>query len=221
MEFYTEKKDAYFSHPRVDLINMIPKNPEGKVLEIGAGGGDTLVEIKKQNLAKEVTGIELMELPGTRQNDQSIDHWIKANIETYDFPFEKEYFDVIIFGDVFEHLVDPWNIIKRITPFLKIGGSLITSIPNIRIKNAFYKIYFKGDFGYTTEGTFDKTHLRFFCKKNMIELLTTENLNIIDIKRNFDFNEKNARARVINKLTLNILEEFLALQFLFLVQRIK
>jgi len=221
MEFYVEKKEDYFSHPRLDIINLIPKNADNKILEIGAGGGDTLVEIKKQKLAREVIGVELMKLPGTKQSDPNIDQWIYANIENYDLPFEKESFDVIICGDVFEHLIDPWNIVNKLTPFLKIGGSLITSIPNIRIKNALYKIYFKGNFGYTTEGIFDKTHLRFFCKKNMMDMLTTENLQVVEIKRNFDLNPENSRTKFINRLTLNLFEEFLALQFLFVAKRIK
>ena len=220
MEFYTEKKIDYFSHPRMDLISLIPKSANNKILEIGAGGGDTLIEIKKQKLAQEVIGVELMQLPGTGQKDPSIDQWIYANIENYDLPFEKESFDVIICGDVFEHLLDPWRIVNKLTAFLKIGGSLVTSIPNIRIKNALYKIYVKGNFGYTSEGTFDKTHLRFFCKKNMMDMLTTENLQIVDIKRNFDLNPENARTKLINNLTLNIFEEFLALQYLFSVKRI-
>jgi 2-polyprenyl-3-methyl-5-hydroxy-6-metoxy-1,4-benzoquinol methylase len=220
MKYYTEKKEDYFSHARRELISFIPKNPSNKILEIGAGGGDTLLEIKKLGLAKEVVGIELMELPGTKQNDRSIDQWIFADIEKYEFPFENETFDVIIAGDVFEHLVDPWKALRKITPLLKKGGLLITSIPNIRIKNAMFKIYFRGDFGYTAEGTFDKTHLRFFCKKNMIDMLSTEELQITEVKRDFDF-KKNSRPQIINALTFNLFEEFLALQFLFSVKRVK
>lgn len=221
MEFYSEKSNQYFSHARLDLISMIPRNANNKILEVGAGGGDTLLEIKRQGLAEEVTGIELIELANTNQKNSMIDRWIFANIENYELPFPPGSFDVIICGDVFEHLLDPWAVVGKLTILLKVGGSLITSIPNIRIKNALYKIYVKGDFGYTSEGTFDKTHLRFFCKKNMIQMLTTENLQIVDIKRNFDLSPNNARTKLINNLTLNLFEEFLALQFLFSVRRIK
>lgn len=221
MEFYNQKENQYFSHARFDMISMIPKNPNNKILEIGAGGGDTLVELKRQGLASVVAGVELMQLPGTQQKHATIDHWIFGNIESCDLPFEDEHFDVILCGDVFEHLIDPWAIVAKLTSFLKIGGCLITSIPNIRIKNALFKIYFKGDFGYTSEGTFDKTHLRFFCKKNMVQMLTTESLQIVEIKRNFDLNPKNARTKFLNRITVNLFEEFLALQFLFAVKRLK
>ncbi len=53
-----------------------------------------------------------------------------------------------------------------------------------------------------------------------MDMLTTENLQIVDIKRNFDLNPENARTKLINNLTLNIFEEFLALQYLFSVKRI-
>lgn len=220
MKFYTEKKEDYFSHHRTELISFVPKNPENRILEIGAGGGDTLVEIKRLGLAKEIVGVELMDLPGSKQKDPSIDKWILADIEKVDLPFENERFDVIICGDVFEHLVDPWATLRKITPLLTKGGLLVTSIPNIRIKNAMFKIYFKGDFGYTADGTFDKTHLRFFCKKNMIDMLSTESLQIVDVKRDFDF-KRNSKPQIFNAMTFNVFEEFLALQFLFAVKRIK
>jgi len=67
MEFYDEKNKVYFTNPRLDLIRLIPKRSDNKVLEIGAGGGDTLVEVKKQKLASKVVGIELMTMANSNQ----------------------------------------------------------------------------------------------------------------------------------------------------------
>ena len=63
MNFYEDKNVKYYTNIRFDLIKLLPKNSRAKVLELGAGGGDTLIELKKQNLAAEVVGIELMEIP--------------------------------------------------------------------------------------------------------------------------------------------------------------
>jgi len=43
---------------------------------VGAGSGDTLVEIKRLGLAAHVTGFELMRLPGTNQESTLIDAFI-------------------------------------------------------------------------------------------------------------------------------------------------
>lgn len=218
MQQYLNKPDDYFTHARMDLISMIPKLENAKILEIGAGGGDTLLEIKRRGLAQEVTGIELNALPDSNQNHLQIDRFIIGNVEQIQIPSELNYFDVIICGDVFEHLVDPWQLVKRLSDHLKKGGFLITSIPNIRIKSALFKIFIKGDFRYTKDGTFDQTHLRFFCKKNMIDLLNLPTLQTVHVKRNFDFHPR-SMGYLFNSITINLFEEFIALQFLFLVKK--
>lgn len=220
MNLYTQKDAGYFTHARRELISLIPRNPEARVLEIGAGAGDTLLEMKRQGLARYVAGVELMEIKGSTQNHELIDKWVTANVEETDLPFEKNSFDVIICGDVLEHLIDPWTIVEKLTDLLKVGGSLVTSIPNIQIKNALYKIYIKGDFGYTRDGTFDRTHMRFFCKKNMMDMLTTERLQIATIKRDFDF-KKNSVPQIVNLITFGLFERYLTYQYLFQVKRIK
>ena len=58
------------------------------------------------------------------------------NIETTDIPID-ESFDVIIFCEVLEHMVnDPIAALNRIKDKLKLGGTLILSTPNVsRLEN--------------------------------------------------------------------------------------
>lgn len=218
MKHYIGKPSDYFSHSRRDIISMIPPGLYNNVLEIGAGGGDTLLEIKRLGLAKNIYGIELMAIPNSHQKSNEFSQFIIGNVEQMEIPFSEGFFDLIICGDVLEHLVDPWALVHRINSLLAKNGNLVTSIPNIRIKSAFYKIFLKGDFGYTPDGTFDKTHLRFFCKKNMVDMLNVKGLEIQNIKRNFDFNP-NSKGKYFDLITFSLLEEFLALQFLFLLKK--
>src|SRR3954451_18872504 len=99
MNFYAEKGTGYFTNARFDLIKLLPENPENKVLELGAGGGDTLVEIKKRKLAKEVTGVELMQIPVSNQSHKLIDRLIIADVQKQDLPLPVSYFDAILIGD--------------------------------------------------------------------------------------------------------------------------
>ena len=165
MNYYSEKANIYFTRPRKDLISFLPERTGLKILEVGAGGGDTLIELKQSGKAAEVTGIELFALDGTYQNNALIDRFIIGNIEEIKPDLKTNYYDAILFGDVLEHLIDPWNVVKNVSGFLKPGGLLIASIPNIRSRQAFKKIFLEGDFGYTSEGLFDKTHYRWFYKK--------------------------------------------------------
>src|SRR5215203_583761 len=174
MKFYEEKRKLYFTNPRMDLVKLIPHNSDNKILEIGAGGGDTLIEIKRQRLASEVVGVELMEMRNSNQNNPEIDRFIICDVEKANFDFSKSYFDVVLLGDVLEHLLDPWAFLENIAPYVKKGGLCIASIPNIRYYTAMFRIFFKGNFGYEEQGLFDRTHFRFFCKKNMKDLFTSK-----------------------------------------------
>ena len=48
-----------------------------------------------------------------------------------DMPYEEEQFDCVIFGDVLEHLFDPWAVIEKVKPYIKQNGVILASIPNV------------------------------------------------------------------------------------------
>lgn len=88
------------------------------------------------------------------------------------FQMNKKY-DHIIFADVLEHLVDPWNAIKNATKLLKKNGSILISLPNIANIDTI-KALINNEFNYQKHGVLDSTHLRFFTEhsfKDMIETL--------------------------------------------------
>lgn len=220
-DIYVSKSKEYYSHVREDIISQIPQNPQQTVLEIGAGGGYTLQYIKEHGLAREVYGVELFDIPNSFQKSLDFHAFIIADIEQ-NFPesLPEEYFDVIICGDVLEHLVDPWVVVQRLSKLLKKGGKMIVSLPNIREFKTIMKIFVGGDFRYTPEGgIMDKTHLRFFCKKNAVELLTTNELHVVAYHPNFKLIKKARKKRMVNNLTLGFFQEFLAYQHLVIAQK--
>ena len=213
MDYYKEKASSYFTRPRKDLISFLPDGLALKVLEVGAGGGDTLIELKRSGKASEVAGIELFSLTNTHQNNSLIDQFIIGNIEEMKPDLNINHYDAILFGDILEHLIDPWSVIKKVSAYLKPGGLMIASIPNIRSRQAFKKIFLKGDFGYTSQGLFDKTHYRWFCKKNMIDLLTPPSFELVSVTSNLEL-KKGSGTRILNRLTGRVFEEFLTVQFI-------
>ena len=112
----------YYTNARGDIISLIKRdrNDPIHVLEVGCGGGATLSRIKYLFPNAEVRGIELVENVaklGINQVDI-----IQGNIETMQLPYEKQYFDYIIFGDVLEHLYDPEAVLQKLKPYLRVGG---------------------------------------------------------------------------------------------------
>jgi 2-polyprenyl-3-methyl-5-hydroxy-6-metoxy-1,4-benzoquinol methylase len=216
---YQDKNKKYFNNPRIDLIGLIPKNENNKILEIGTGSGDTLIEIKKLKLAKEVVGVELMKLTDSQQENSEIDKLIIGNIENIELDLPREYFDVIICGDVLEHLVDPWNVLKKLHKHLKQNGILIISVPNFREYHILYKILILADFRYSDQGILDRTHLRFFCKKNIISLLTSTMYTPISIHPIFKLGKAQSTKKIVDMLTFGLIRDFLTAQYIVVAEK--
>jgi len=94
---------------------------------------------------------------------------------------------------------------------LKTDGFIIASLPNIREFKTLYNIVIRGDFKYENAGVLDKTHLRFFCKKNIISLFSLTGYEIISISPYFSASLK---RKLLNKFFMGIFEEFLAEQYI-------
>lgn len=219
LESYKVKNVDYFNNVRTDIIRLIPVSEKNKILEIGAGGGFTLAKIKELNLASEVIGLDLLEIPGSFQNHPIIDRFIIANIENSDLDLPLEYFDIIIAADVLEHLYSPEQVVDKLLKFLNKDGILIVSVPNIREIRTLYKIVIKGDFRYEDSGIMDRTHIKFFCKKNIVELLQQSSLNIKRISPSFKLLPGGKIIKFINFISLSLFEDFLAYQYLIIAKK--
>ncbi len=220
--YYILKEEKYYSNVRMDVVSLLPPQPRQKVLEIGAGGGDTLLYIKENKLASEVMGLEMMRMPDSNQQHPLIDQFQVGDIEQESINAPEEYFDIIICADILEHLADPWSSLKKISRHLKKGGRLIASIPNIRECKTLYRIICRGDFRYDAKGgIMDNTHLRFFCKKNILQLMSTDSLSPIYCKPNILLKEvpEARRRRLINRLTFGLFLDFLAIQYLCVAEK--
>lgn len=58
---YENKKGDYFANIRKDLVSIIENKKDLKILEIGAGFGETLFYLKKQGIASEAIGLDIFE----------------------------------------------------------------------------------------------------------------------------------------------------------------
>ena len=161
----------------------------------------------------------MFEFPNSNQSNTLINQFVHANIEDQNLNLPQQHFDIIILADVLEHLIDPWKTISYLSNFLKKDGRFLISLPNIREYKTMYKVFFKGDFKYREDGVLDKTHLRFFCKKNMTELIEDASLAVVSSLPAFKVRTDRNSRKLINQLTLGLFEEFLAIQFLFVVKK--
>jgi 2-polyprenyl-3-methyl-5-hydroxy-6-metoxy-1,4-benzoquinol methylase len=163
-----EKKRIYYYNVRDDLISLIPSETK-RILEVGCAGGMTGKALREKGCT-EIVGIEISE-EVARAGEAYYDKLIIGDVEKIKLPFKRGHFDCILYGDVLEHLVDPWKVLKEHHAFLKKDGTIICSIPNVRHYRIIKQLVFKGKWEYTTRGVMDRTHLRFFTLKSIQGML--------------------------------------------------
>lgn len=110
-------------------------------------------------------------------------------------------FDVIIFGDVLEHLRRPERVLQAIHVYLKPDGCVLISLPNIVTLRLRLR-YLRGQFEYTDQGIMDRTHLRFFTLKTAREMIAHTGYAIEDMEYVIgpNFGRLLARLRIPKRL---------------------
>ena len=84
--------------------------------------------------------------------------------------FENDHFDVILAGDVLEHLRDPRPALRALRGLLKPGGYLAISVPNVA-HGSIRLALLHGDFPRAELGLLDLTHVQFLTRDNLQDLL--------------------------------------------------
>lgn len=163
----------YYQGINADLLSMLPKNVQ-TVVEIGCAAGQFAAAYRAINPTVRYLGVELFE-DAAQQAATQMDDVIIGSIEDIDVFSELEdvlgdsEIDVLVFGDVLEHLLDPWGILAKFKQIMSPNGYCVACIPNISHWTILAGLL-HGEWNYADFGLLDKTHLRFFTKKTMIEL---------------------------------------------------
>jgi len=215
-DIYKGKNHNYYSLVRHDLIQMIEGNGN-KILDVGCGEGQTGWVLKNTGKAREVVGIELNE-NAAKSAEGKLDKVIHGDVEKLSLPFQAEYFDYVILADVVEHLVDPWQVVKRLSLFLHGEGFLIVSIPNIGYWRVLKDLILFDQWEYQAEGILDKAHLRFFTKRSMIEMMNKTGFEVESIIAR---KSPGIKARLFNLFTLGIFRRFFESAYIIKYRKFK
>ena len=169
---YGLKADPYSSHSLI--LRYLPAGAGRKVLDVGAAGG-YLAEILTRR-GFEVTCLERD--PGlAAQAAEKCRRVVIADLERELPPLDGP-FDVIVYGDILEHLSDPPRVLASLNRYLKEDGIIIVSVPNVAHLWVRLQL-FLGRFPYADRGILDRTHLRFFTRKSFLRLLADSKLTVV------------------------------------------
>lgn len=161
----------YYSSINAELFRKIPLSSQ-RILELGCGAGALGELFLKYAPLAEYHGVEVNpEVASIAKKKLT-----KVYVEDIESESRKKIllparYDFIVCGDVLEHLVDPWTIVAELRQSCVSNGGMIASIPNVAHWSVITNLL-RGDFTYENMGVLDKTHLRFFTKKTIIQLFT-------------------------------------------------
>lgn len=161
-----------------DLLDRIPVDA-ARVLDVGCGSGALGFEFKRRNPSARYYGIEPDPAAAAIAAGR-IDVVASIDIETEDFPFGDGSFDCIIFGDVLEHLRDPWEVLRTHAERLAEGGVMLICMPNAE-HWSFAERLLRGTWDYDEQGLFDRTHLRWFTPETTRRALQDAGLVVHDV----------------------------------------
>ncbi|MEN9918634.1 MAG: hypothetical protein RL662_1070 [Bacteroidota bacterium] len=164
-----EETPDYYSYQRSELYPFIPQDID-RTLDVGCASG-IFSEYLKKHRGCETWGIEVQtevaEIAKTK-----LDKVLTGLFEEVKLQLPNKYFDCIFFNDVLEHMTYPEACLTAIKSQLQDGGYVVASIPNMRNFNVLKELLFQQSWEYKDEGILDRTHLRFFTKKSIINMFT-------------------------------------------------
>lgn len=167
--------------------------PEGStVLDVGCSSGNFGRElaVRKECI---VDGIEIDHNDAKEARSKLRNVW-ELNVESDDLTVLTGLYDVIYFGDVIEHLVEPVATLKRLKAHLSGSGRIIFSIPNMAHIGVRLELM-AGRFAYSETGLLDKTHLHFYDREEIERVFNEAGYSI----QEWDFVKKDYPKLVLDK----------------------
>ena len=143
-----------------------------RVIEVGCSSGALAREYKKLNPGVHYLGIEIF----SDFRALAIRHCDSVEIVDIEDVPDAEFAarfeaDCWVFGDTLEHLRDPWRILRNVRRNLTADGCVVLCIPNAQHWSVQARLC-TGSFRHEDSGLLDRTHLRWFTRITLLELVS-------------------------------------------------
>ena len=221
MSTYTFKNSIFSSHQKILSYAGAPHEGKNQCLDIGCSSGYLAQCLVLKGWS--VTAIDI-NIP----ND-SLTKYPHVKFLEGDFlqmTNEKSY-DLVIAGDVIEHLADPHLALSKIHDMIKNDGKVILSIPNA--VNIYMRLHvLLGKFNYAERGLLDRSHLRFFTANTAKDMILESGFRVDRITETplpFYLFTNNRNQHVINflmkftTLVTKVFPKLLAYQFVYQLKK--
>jgi SAM-dependent methyltransferase len=174
-----ENPVQYPDYANPELLDKLPLAAR-VLVDVGCASGALGAAYLRRNPAARYLGIEIE--PGSAAVAAGrLSEVHCGNAEAEPMPFDvADGVDCLIYGDVLEHLRDPWALLARQVAYLKPGGTVVVCMPNVEHWSMALKLL-NGGFEYAESGILDRTHLRWFTPRTMGNALRQAGLELADV----------------------------------------
>jgi len=161
-----------------DLVRQNTAKKNLRVLEVGCASGYWGALLRAEGCF--VVGVEPDEdAAGCARN--VLDEVFVGGIDGFLEIYSGEMFDVICFVDVLEHTPKPSDVLSKCQRLLNSDGIIVCSIPNVAHLSV-RAMVLAGKWEYSKTGLLDNSHIVFFTKNTIIDMLTQSGLKILDMQ---------------------------------------
>ena len=171
----------YYDRVNSDLLALIPYDA-WTVLEIGCGAGALAAAYRRRNPAVRWIGIE-MDLAAFSVAETRMSRCYHGAVEQFEgcLRYMISAPDVLIFGDVIEHLVDPWRVLTWLAELAAPEAQVLACVPNVGHWTVIRDLM-AGKWEYQSEGLLDRTHLRFFTRQSIEQMFRGAGLSVFETR---------------------------------------
>ncbi|WP_205305010.1 bifunctional glycosyltransferase/class I SAM-dependent methyltransferase [Nocardioides sp. 616] len=171
---YDLKPSPHSSHGV--LLDWLGRAKPGRVLDVGCSDGKFAALVRAHG--HHVTGVDLVQHEGVSER---VDAFIQADLNAGLPPETGDGYDLIVAGDVLEHVIDPESLLSDLRDRLSEGGEVLISIPNFghwypRGRTAV------GRFDYDQRGPLDQGHVRFFTRRSFGRLIEACDMKVNEMR---------------------------------------
>jgi SAM-dependent methyltransferase len=193
---YEAKSDSYFAGARADFVAELPVDAHARILEAGCGSGDTGRLALAAGKAGHYAGIDISEKAAAKAR-AILSEVVVGDVERMALPWEASSFDALILSEVLEHLIEPWTALSRLSGLIKPGGLALASSPNVSHYHVVASLL-RGSFDLADQGTFDRTHMRWFTPRTYAAMFEAAGFRVETVKPLTPFAP---RTRALSRLT--------------------
>jgi trans-aconitate methyltransferase len=153
-----------------ELLSLVPMNAR-RVVDVGCMVGSLGRAVRARAPQTEFIGLDI-DPDYAAAAAQHCNEAFACDIEAVHPELWERLFpsDCWIFGDALEHLRYPWDVLRKVRERIDLDGCLLVCLPNAQHWSVQWRLA-SGQFRYESSGLMDRTHLRWFTRITLLEML--------------------------------------------------